>query len=232
MGEHTARNGPASGANTLRQRLGADTLRRLSEERRQASGRHFDAARTPELVRRLTQEQAARYGVDADDLDQELRVEATRSLFEGLEAHKRHKAQLLARTPPAQREALRHELGRADRERGYRAQRAIVRELHADRTGGKVQSFLEYVRRDRPAARRAPAPRPAARRPRRSSSSSRTSGADPGGEGDSDPEPAAIGLRRDPEYGLINAPLAAALRGSPKPARPSAAACPLTGERS
>lgn len=78
---------------------------------------------------------------------------------------------------------------RRDRKRLYRS--GGFKSFHHAR-----RHALRVLGVGRPAARRTPASRPAALRPRRSSSSSRTSGADPG-DGDDDPETEqATGLAR------------------------------------
>jgi len=148
-------------------------LDRLEDEFREVTRRGFDGGAYGAWL----DDAAAQVGVDPDLLASQLAARAVRAALASHEAHKQSMTSLGRGVNGEQRRRLRRRLDQVGEEQGYRSQVVLVRALRSDLSGRSIRSFLEArvpaerVRRPLMTAR--------ARRPRRSSSSSRTSGADP-----------------------------------------------------
>jgi len=187
-------------------------LERLDPEEREVTRHGFDGGAYGAWL----DDAAARVGVDPDLLASQLAARAVRAAVASHEAHKQSMTSLGRGVNGEQRRRLRRHLDQLGEEQGYRSQVALVRALRSDLSGRSIRAFLEArapIERTHRHLLAARAPRPS-----RSSSSSRTSGVDPGA-GDGDPEqpgepsrPALVGYLRHPTYGLVNRALAAFLR--------------------
>ena len=178
-------------------RLTQKDLERLDREEREVTRHGFDGGKWGAWL----DDAAAQVGVDPDLLASQLAARAVRAALASHEEHKQRTAGLNRGLSGEQRRRLRRQLDQVGEEQGYRSSVVLVRKLHEDPTRRSIRAFLETRA---PVVRLRPAMAARARRPRRSSSSSRSSGVDPGA-GDGDPEQPAFERFHELTAGLSGA---------------------------